>query len=434
MIPVKYPSFYTSANPVHTEKQTIHTEQTMHTILVVGSGFAGMWTALSATRLIDQTKPANIQVIVVSPEPTCVIRPRLYEPDADDMHVCLQDLFHATDIQYIRGRVETINPDQKQVTIQHADTQTSQAYDRLVLAAGSQLKRPDIPGLQEHAYSIDQRHDAAILETHLRSLAAQPSSPARNTVVVAGGGFTGIEIAAELPSRLRSLLGPDEDIRVVVVEQAPEIGPELGPGPRPVILEALTALGVVCKSGAALTSVDETGVVTSRDAERIDAWTTIWTGGMQASTLTRHIPGERDRLGRLRVDSDLRVVSPSPPVRDIFVAGDAAWASTDDLGNHALMSCQHAIPLGRFAGHNAAASLLGLASKPYAQPAYVTCLDLGPWGAVVTRGWDRQVSMKGSEAKRVKRNINQVVIYPPRADRAEAFWAADPDTPGPRLD
>ena len=172
-------------------------------------------------------------------------------------------------------------------------------------------------------------------------------------------------------------------------------------------------------------------MVTSRDGERIDSHTVIWTGGMRASALTQQIPGQRDRFGRLQVDSSLRVLSSS--VRDIFAAGDTALAATDGHGNHALMSCQHATPLGRFAGHNAAADLLAIPPKPYAQPAYGTCLDLGPWGAVVTEGWGREVRLTGSVAKAVKSNINQAVIYPPKADRAEAFAAADPDTPGPTL-
>lgn len=407
----------------------------MQTILIVGTGFAGMWSSLSAMRLIDQnggSKATGIQVVVVSPEPTCVIRPRLYESDAGEMRASLEELFRVTGIKFIPGNVDTVNTEQRNVTvIEPTGTRALIDYDRLILAAGSQLKRPGIPGLSEHAFSIDQRDEAAQLEAHLHGLASQPSSPARNTVVVAGGGFTGIEIATELPARLRSILGPNEDLRVVVVEQAADIGPELGPGPRPVILDALTSLGVECKLAATVAAVDKTGVVTSREGERIDSKTVIWTGGMQASTLTQQIPGQRDRFGRLQVDSSLRVVSSF--VRDIFAAGDTALAATDDQGNNALMSCQHATPLGRFAGHNAAADLLAIAPKPYAQPAYGTCLDLGSWGAVVTEGWSREVRLTGSVAKAVKSNINQAVIYPPKAHRAEALAAADPDTPGPTL-
>ncbi len=114
---------------------------------------------------------------------------------------------------------------------------------------------------------------------------------------------------------------------------------------------------------------------------------------------------------------------------DIFATGDVAYAATDTLGNYAAMSCQHAISLGRYAGNNVAADLLGVAPMPYSQPKYVTCLDLGAWGAVYTEGWDRQLKLVGQEAKDLKAQINSVWIYPPAADRAAALAAADPLIP-----
>lgn len=98
-------------------------------------------------------------------------------------------------------------------------------------------------------------------------------------------------------------------------------------------------------------------------------------------------------------------------------------------GHHTLMSCQHAQNLGRSAGNNAAAILLGLPTIPYSQPRYVTGLDLGPWGAVHTTGWDRQVVLTGAESKARKVQVNSVYIYPPKANRAEAFEAANPIRP-----
>ncbi len=91
------------------------------------------------------------------------------------------------------------------------------------------------------------------------------------------------------------------------------------------------------------------------------------------------------------------------------------------------MSCQHAMTMGRFAGHNVAADLLGRPTLPYAQPKYATCLDLGSWGAVFTDGWNREVQFAGDRAKAVKRMINTQLIYPPPANRAEALALANPN-------
>ena len=391
------------------------------TILVIGAGFAGMWAALAAERLNDR-ESGGIEVVLVAPESTLVIRPRLYEAGAANMTAPLGPLFAATGIRFIQGHVETIRHVDNTVDIVRRDgTRSAIVYDSLILAAGSQAHRPDIPGLREYGFNVDRIDEAVALEAHCHSLAQRPASVARDTVVVAGGGFTGIEIAAEMPARLRAILGTAASPRTIVVEQAPEIGPDLGPGPRPVILQALSDLGVACRLGVSVTAMSADRVVLS-DGETIETQTAIWTAGVRASPLTAQIPGEHGRLGRLCVGPDLR----ASPGANIFAAGDTASAVTDDAGHRTLMSCQHALQLGRFAGHNAAAALLGLPPLPYRQQRYVTGLDLGPWGAVHTDGWDRRVVLTGAESKVRKEYVNRILIYPPPPDRATALAAAEP--------
>lgn len=396
-------------------------------ILIIGAGFAGMWSALSAARALDLAGRADgsIEIAVLAPEPFLHIRPRLYEIDPGSMKAPLDAVFAAVGVRFIQGVAEHIDIAARSVSARHGDgRKTTLRYDRLVLASGSTLFRPAIPGLGEFAFSVDQLDEAAALEAHLHGLAARPATAARNTVVVAGGGFTGIETVAEMPARLRGILGADAEVRAIVVEQATAIGPDLGPGPRPVIETALDDAGVERRLGVAVVAVERGGLTLS-DGEWIATDTVIWTAGARASGLTAQIPGERDRFGRLLVDRDLRV----PGIDGVFATGDTAHAATDDLGNVAAMSCQHAMALGRSAGHNAAQELMGLPLRPYDQVKYVTCLDLGPWGAVLTEGWDRQIVMSGKDAKDLKHQINSVWIYPPPADRAAIFAAADPSLP-----
>ncbi|MCP3726150.1 NAD(P)/FAD-dependent oxidoreductase [Paraburkholderia sp. CNPSo 3272] len=391
-------------------------------ILVIGAGFAGMWSALSAARLLDEQGRADVEITLVAPDPHLHVRPRLYEEGPANFRAPLREIFDATGVKFIQGTVERIHVERRAVDLTDVDGQSSTlGYDRLVLATGSRLFRPSIPGLADHTFSVDQTDEAVELETHIRSLASQPDSPARNTVVVAGGGFTGIETAAEMPARLRAALGEQANVKVVIVERNDAIGPDLGAGPRPVIEEALGSLGVTWKLGSGVASVDAGGVTTT-DGQRIESHTVIWTAGLRASALTAQIPGRLDAMGRLHVDRNLAVEG----VPGVYATGDVARAATDDEGNHTMMSCQHAMNLGRSAGHNAAADLLGLAPIPYSQPKYVTCLDLGPWGAVYTEGWEREVKLQGAEAKKLKHRINSEWIYPPRADREQALAAADP--------
>ena len=393
-------------------------------ILIVGTGFGGMWAALSAARAleVEGRNDGSIEIAVIAPQANLGIRPRYYEPDPGAMAAPIDALFDAVGVRFIAGTVERIRTGLREVDVAGADGQaTTLSYDRLVLASGSVLARPPIPGLAQHAFNVDQRDDAVALETHLRALASQPPSPARDTVVIVGGGFTGIEAAAEMPARLRAMLGAGSNPKVVLVERAAQIGPELGAGPRPVILQALAHCGVELRLGTTVLSMDAQGVDLS-DGSRIASSTLVWIAGPLASLLTQQVPGTRDTLGRLRCAPDLRVEG----VAHVFAAGDVALAKTDDLGNHALMSCQHAMSLGRSAGHNAVCDLLGRSTRPYRQEKYVTCLDLGAWGALYSEGWDRQVVMQGEDAKRLKQQINSVWIYPPPAVRAEALAAADP--------
>ena len=88
--------------------------------------------------------------------------------------------------------------------------------------------------------------------------------------------------------------------------------------------------------------------------------------------------------------------------------------------------------MGRYAGHNVVCDLLGLPPLPLRIEHYVTILDLGPWGAVYTQGWDRQVVSVGAPAKETKRMINCERIYPPlNSDRNAILAAAAPEVQAP---
>ncbi|XSC42988.1 NAD(P)/FAD-dependent oxidoreductase [Bradyrhizobium sp. RDT10] len=394
-------------------------------LVIIGAGFAGMYAALSSARLrdIQGVSPDELEIALVAPEPTLVVRPRLYEQKPETLTAPLLDVLKAIDVVYVQGSAETIDTKSRMVQIAtDKGTRKSLSYDRLVVATGSRLFRPNIPGLAEHGFSVDQLDDAVALDKHLHGLADRPAVNGRDTVVVAGGGFTGIEAATELPSRLREMLGKDAKPRVIIVDRNNAIAPDMGEGPRPVIEDALRQVGVQTRLGAGVASLDKSGVTLS-DGERIETETVIWAAGIRAALLTQQIPAERDNFGRLLVDRDLRV----PSVPGVFATGDAARAACDDDGNYALMSCQHATRMGAFAGNNAAAELLGVPTKPYHQKAYVTCLDLGEAGALFTLGWERKVEMVGDVGKKTKREINTVWIYPPKAERAAALASADPE-------
>jgi NADH dehydrogenase len=400
-------------------------------ILIIGSGFAGVWAAAAASqvRALAGLGDPDMPVTIVSDRRDLVIRPRLYEAEPHRMRVALRDVLDPVEVRQVHATVTGITPPDGpgagRADLARPDgTTATLPFARLVLAAGSRVIRPEVPGAAG-LFDVDTMAGATRLEAHLRRLARRPASPARDTVVVIGAGFTGIEVATAMPSRLHDL-APGRPVRIVLVEADPVVGPALGGGPRPVIEQALDELGVQVLTSRRLVRAGPDEVELS-DGSVIGTSTAIWTAGLAASPLTARVHGTRDGLGRLILDRFLRV----PEVRSVFAAGDTA-AVDDPNGHRVLQSCQHAIPLGKFAGHNAASDLLGRPLEPFDPGPYLTCLDLGRAGAVATAGWDREVRLTGEAAKALKKAICEGYIYPPAHD-ADALLAGAARRPHPAI-
>ena len=378
-------------------------------ILVIGGGFAGFWAAVAARRVAG----SRAEVTLVSREPVLEIRPRLYEARPETLAVALLPLLRKVEIGFVRGEAIGLDAAAKIVTLAAGNRL---AYDRLVVATGSRMRRPPVPGA-EAAFSVDTQVEAITLDRRFADIARDVAAP---TIAVVGAGFTGIELTLELRDRLAAHGANDaaERLRIVLIDRAETVGPELGPGPRPQIEAALAAAGVELRLGAAVRAL-AADRVSFADGSLLAADAIVLATGMAASPFAGQVPGAWDALGRVVVDAALRV----PAAPEVFVAGDAAAADTGD-GHRTLQSCQHAGQLGRVAGENAARDLVGLPLLPYTQLRYVTCLDLGRSGAVISQGWERRVEKTGSEGKAVKRWINTKLIYPPVDGTAEALLAS----------
>ena len=390
-------------------------------VLVLGSGFAGLWAALGAARRLDELGAAHgaVDVTVVSSQPFHDIRVRNYEADISACRIPLQDLLDPAGVGHITADVTGIDP--ARATVSTADG-TTLSYDRLVLAVGSRVAKPDIPGLAEFGYDVDTYDGAMRLQAHIHGLAERAADPATATAVVVGAGLTGIETASELPGMLSDALGPAATPRVILVDRNPHVGSDMGESARPVIEEALAANHVDTLTGVGVTAVDGRSVTLS-SGEVVAAATVVWCAGMRANPLTAQFGVPCDRLGRLPVDDYLRVEG----IAGVFAAGDVAAARMDDE-HMSVMSCQHGRPMGRYAGYNVIGDLLGAPMLSLRIPWYVTVLDLGPAGAVYTEGWDRRVVSTGAEAKATKQVINGVRIYPPlTGDRSALLAAAAPE-------
>ncbi len=399
----------------------------MQRIVVIGAGFAGLWSAIGAARKLDELGigPDRVEVALVERSAFHSIRVRNYEAELEDTRIPLDDILRPIGVRRVETEAVDIDLAQRRVILSHgAETLP---YDRLVFALGSRLVRPPIPGLAEHAFDVDTYDAGCRLNAHIAALPAREASPGQWTALVIGGGLTGIEVATEMPGKLRAAFaGAPGKARVIIADRQPWIGSDMGEEARQVIGEALSSLGVEQRPGVSVAAIDEDGAILA-GGERIPAATIVWCAGMQAHPLTARFPVERDRFGRIPVDDFLKVAGMAAE----FAAGDVAWFPID--GNRScVMSCQHGRPMGRFAGHNVVCDLLGLPMLPLRIDWYSTILDLGAWGAVCTAGWDRHVATTGAAAKRTKTIINRERIYPPRSgDRREILDAAAPVVQAP---
>lgn len=374
-------------------------------IVVVGGGFAGFNAAAAAVR----AGGGRVDVTLVARDRWMCIRPRLYERDPATLRTDIATPLATIGVHLIEA--EALGIDGGRLALASG---SQLPFDRLIAATGSVMKRPEIIGV-DNASSIDDWQSAMAFDARLSVAAARPRPP---KIVIIGAGFTGLELALEMRDRIaaHATAAHADAAEICLIDIAQHVGAELGAGPRPHIIAALAAarIGVYLGRRPVAISADR---ILLETGESIDCDLAVVCTGLVAAPFVSTLAGIKDAAGRCRVDQHLRAAS------NIFVAGDAACASPEP-GRETLMSCQHALRLGRTAGENAARDILGEPLLAYAQPRYVTCLDLGRSGAVFSQGWDRIPHATGTEAKAIKTEINTRRIYPATGSRADILAAS----------
>ncbi|AYV29585.1 NADH dehydrogenase-like protein YjlD [Streptomyces sp. ADI95-16] len=328
-----------------------------HRIVVLGAGYAG---AVTAGRLAKRLHRDDVEITLVNGDPEFVERVRLHQlASGQELRSRpLRDLYAGTGVRVRSAWVTALDADRKTVDLTGEGLAgETLGYDSLVYALGSTSADQGVPGVAEYAHNVSGKRDALRLRARLAEL--EPGG----TVLVVGGGLTGIEAAAEFAEAR-------PDLKVAIAARG-GVGDRLSDKARRHLRGAFDRLGVTVHEGADVTRVEADGVVTGAGV-RLPAQVTVWTAGFAVHPIAAATTLEVSGTGRIVVDATMRSVSHP----DVYAVGDAALA--EGAGGKPLrMACATASPMAWQAADALAARLTGR-KVPETTIGYVTqCVSLG---------------------------------------------------------
>ncbi|GAA2206980.1 FAD-dependent oxidoreductase [Nonomuraea monospora] len=362
----------------------------MTDILVLGGGYTGVTAAIRAARL---TRKTGGRVTLVNASPRFTERLRLHQTAAGERlkDHALTDVLAGSGVELVLGRVTAIDPERRQVRLDGAPGHDLLGYDKLVYALGT-VTDATVPGVAEHAHVFDDHTSGVRLARHLDTLT-------HGTIVVAGGGLTGVEAATELAEARPHL-------HVVLLTRG-RPGSMMGTAARAYLDRALERLGVEVRAGADITKVLPGGVELG-DGELIYSDATLWTTGTTGLPLAAQAGLTVDARGRIVVDQALRSVSHP----DVYAIGDAAAVSQKFGVLHG--TCQGGIPMALAGADSLAATLRGRTPAPFRFGYMHQPVSLGRKDAVIqfTRPDDtpRRWYLKGRAAIAYKETVSSSPI------------------------
>jgi NADH:ubiquinone reductase (H+-translocating) len=337
-------------------------------VVIVGSGFGG----LNAARRLA---PAAVDITVVNRDNYHGFWPLLYQVataglGSDDIARPIRAVFaDRPNVTARLGTVTGVDLDRRAIEI---DGESDLPYDYLILASGSSTTDFSIPGVAEHAFALKTLPDAVRLRNHVLTMFEQADAEQRPdaqhgglTIVLVGGGPTGVEMAGALSELIDQTLTKDfhhldlTKARVVLIEMTGHLLPGFSARSRESALQTLLGKGVEVRFNTKLQKVTDTGV-SFEDGTSIATNTVVWTAGVKANPLADLIPGAKGRGGTVRVEADLSL--PGHP--EVFVIGDLA-AVASGAGEQLPQLAQVAIQGGRHAAANIERRLEGRPTRKF---------------------------------------------------------------------
>lgn len=336
-------------------------------IIILGGGFAGVYAAMYLERRL-RYRP-DIEVVLVSKENYFVFQPMLAEVVSGSIGILdtvspLRRLLPRTTL-YIR-EVEAINLDQRTVSLSPGfrPRQLNLPYDHLVLALGSVTDFRGLPGLYEHAFPFKNLADAVGLRNHLihvmEEASIEPDPVFRQellTFVVGGGGFSGVEVAAEMNDFLKDVVRQyrglkPEDIRVILIHSGERIlDRELTPDLGEYAQNILRKRGVDIRLKTRLRTASQNAAILE-NGEKIPSRTVVSTVPSSPHPILENLTLPRER-GKIKVDDMLRV--PENPA--VWALGDCALVPCPGPDGFCPPTAQHAVRQAELVAANLVATI-----------------------------------------------------------------------------
>ncbi|MFE6178168.1 NAD(P)/FAD-dependent oxidoreductase [Streptomyces sp. NPDC056464] len=337
-------------------------------IVIVGGGFGGVGAVRELDRRVGRGLDAHVTLI--SDSNFLLFTPLLVGVAAGTVearHVSAPvraGLGHAS---FLHGRVVSIDTRTRNAYVSAGKEGLLRVpYDQLVLAVGGVPHFFDLPGVREHAFPMKSVEDATKLRNQVLSaleradLEPDPAEQARLlTFVVAGGGFAGTELVAELFDLVHDVLHLYPRLhglrpRFVLVHAGERLLPELPPKLGLYAQRKLGGRGIEFRLGARVSGATA-GDITLDSGETVPTRTLAWTAGNRPNPLVRQV-----MQGPLVVEPTLQV----PGAPGLWALGDCARIPDTAGGTHPP-TAQHAIREGKAAARNIAAVLGGRRPEPF---------------------------------------------------------------------
>ena len=359
-------------------------EHHLPTIVIVGAGFGGL-------RVARGLRGAPLDVLILDRHNYHLFVPLLYQVataglEPEEIAQPIRRILRgAANVRFQLAEVSRVDLEHRVLGTDLGDV----GYNYLVLTAGSATRYFGLDSVEQTACTLRDLDDAEMLRDRvlqaLEAATTEPNAERRReltTIVVVGGGPTGVELAGALAELRRHVLPrdyPDLDLseaRILLLEASDRLLPGFPHSSQENAREKLCQMGVEVRLQAIVTDADERGV-TLKNGERVPAAVVIWVAGMRAAALADGLPTLKGDSGRIVVDRTLQL--PGHP--EVYAIGDMAHVGGPDVRPHPMMA-PVAIQQGDLVSENIKRQLEGRPPKRFRYKDRGTMVTIGRQAAV----------------------------------------------------